>query len=211
MIKSPLFFVPMILIMIVPTIISSTVYAQITTPQSSNTTTNSNIQTRTYGPQTAANTTAAMNSTAAEGIKDMRILLDLLEPDIQRYDLVDTFNEIVMAFAYIQGNLTILQNQTNASITAAESTVGQLRAQITTLQDQLEAAQADLLEATVPEEEEDEAPEEEVEDEEDTDTDTETDDDTTSDPQSTLEDLVENDGPRTDPEGDGGFPGDIDG
>ena len=215
--------------MIVPTIIPSTVsYAQPTTTLPPN-----DPSTRTFGPQTTNNNnniTSTLNNTAASGIQNMLELSNMLEPEIQRYNLVETFNDIVYAFGFIQGNLTALQNQTIAEVTAAESTVGQLRAQISTLQDQLEAARADLAEATAAAGEEDTAPDEsdeeseeasEEEEEEEEGSDEEDSSPTTTSPSQTrleiLETLVntggegEDDGPRTDPEGDGGFPGDIDG
>ena len=190
--------------MIVPTIVVTTkVDAQISTPASSNVSTD----TTTYGPQSAVvNTTSTINRTAVGGIQDMMALANMLEPDIQRFDLVDTFNDVVYAFGYIQSNLTALQNQTNNSISTLEGTVGQLRAQVSSLQDQLEAATAAAEEETA----EEDAPEEEEEEEPEVEEDApeEEEEDTTTTPQQSIEGLVNN--PRTDDEGDGGA-GDAEG
>jgi hypothetical protein len=224
---SPFFISLVLAIMIVPTITSSTilVYAQITTPQSND------VRNRTYGPQQPVsssssstpevinNVTTTINQTAIEGIENMQQLVNMLEPDIQRFNLVNTFNEAWMQFAWISGNVTALQNHTNNVINASQTSATQAQTQITALQNQVAGLQADLAAAQSAAEEEEEEPEPEAEEET---TEEEADDapeeeeepdpEPEPEPQETIEDLVNNGGgPRTDPEGDGGFPGDIDG
>jgi len=196
------------------------------------------IQNRTYGPE-AANTTMAsinitntINNTASEGIQSMRVLLNLLEPDIKRFQLTQEFNDVVMAFSNIQGNLTVLQQHTNNLTTTATAEINQL-------QQQLQAAQsAASSAATTTSDDDDDDDDDNDGDAGDGDDDgggsdtTETSDSDTADSPSSssdtttgsssssssevLEGLVSNgaavdSGPRLDPEGDGGFPGDIDG
>lgn len=196
--------------MIVPTVTTiSPSHAQISTPASNNV----SNDTRSYGPQSSQqqqlNATNAINTTAVEGIKDMRMLLQIPEEDLGRYNLTGLITDMVMKFASIQANLTALQTwaddvNTTATnvVTATQQQLADARAEIAALQTQLEEA---TEEEDAPEEEEEEPePEPEAEEEE-----TEEEEDTTTTPQQSIEDLVNN--PRTDPEGDGGFPGDIDG
>jgi hypothetical protein len=230
--------------MIVPTITS--VYAQVAMSQQTQ-----DVRNRTYGPganQTATTTTntiavnnnnsdpiTTINSTATEGIQNMRTILLKLEPSLEEYNLTNAFNGAVMSLAHIQGNVSELQehiaNQTNASATQIAQLQRELtiaRGALLASQQQLEDSNAEVVEleaeleaalettpAPEPEPEPTPAPEPQTElpitspeEEEEEDSDADGGGSTSEEEE---EENAESDGPRLDPEGDGGFPGDIDG
>jgi hypothetical protein len=234
MASSPLFFIPVILIMIVPPI--ATAYAQQTAAPFSP---SNDPATRQYGPPTtaAANVTTAINTTAAGGIQDMRQFMLSLASDIREHNLTGTYNEVVMAFAYIQGNLSELQEYTTNQTNASATRIAQLQNDLRIARSTLQATQEQLAAAVDAEEEETEEPEptptpptsptpeatataDIVEDSVESDTDDTEDSssssdseggDTESESESEETESEGTGGPRLDPEGDGGFPGDLDG
>jgi hypothetical protein len=208
-ISSPLFFVPatLLLIMAVYAVPPAIVYAQ--------------------QPSNTNNVTAIINSTAAGGIQDMRALSLSLEPYIQAHNLTGTFNKVVLAFAYIQGNITALQNQTNnvtitiddngSSVTvpdfqttptttpAPSSTPSSSSSSSSSSPTTNPGPRTDVVEEATTSSS---SSTEESESEEESSSSSSSSDSNNEEEETETE---EPDGPRLDEEGDGGFPGDIDG
>src|SRR5215212_8632622 len=186
-------------------------------------------QVQTTQPQqpTLNNITSILNNTAVQGMQYMRQYVTVLEPEIRENNLTGIVNNAFWSFVHIRENITALEKQVNSTIQEAQSKSTQLQTQVDQLQkdlytakgtiraiqQQLTSTQTDLATAktqletrvTPPPVA---APQVEADEPEPT-TDNNNNDETIRDlvggiDDSSSSDEGEDDGPRTDPEGDGG-------